>query len=260
MVTVLAVAIVVFVAIYNGTIDTTAFIKDNDVYLKSLKEKDYDFYVYAKYGEDADPNKLFYMRLRNGLIGTVAVIIMFLSKMSFINFIASLLAGFLIYKLQYINLRNSYRRKLHEIDQLLPYYLKNLEILAQHYTIPVALQKSIDDAPEIFKPGLRKMIERIDAGDQSVNPYMEFANTYPVRDSMRMMRLLYRLGLGEQEKKHEQLLMFSRTVSTLQNKAREQKYQARLNSMEKRTIIMLVVTGGGTMVILLISMLMLFAG
>ena len=98
------------------------------------------------------------------------------------------------------------------------------------------------------------MIEKINSGDSSIDPYMEFANEYPVRDSMRMMRLLYRLGIGEQEKKQERLLMFSRTVSNLQNKARETKYKERLNHMEQQTMIMLVVTGLGTMVVILSSM------
>ena len=103
------------------------------------------------------------------------------------------------------------------------------------------------------------MIAKIDAGDASIQPYMDFAIQYPVRDSMRMMRLLYRLGLGAQENKYKQLLVFSKSVSSLQNKAREVKYKNRLDSMEKRTMAMLVVTGGGTMAILLLSMLMLFA-
>ena len=59
------------------------------------------------------------------------------------------------------------------------------------------------------------MISKIDSGDSSIQPYMDFAVQYPVRDSMRMMRLLYRLGLGSQEKKQERLLMFSRTVLLL---------------------------------------------
>ena len=131
--------------------------------------------------------------------------------------------------------------------------------MIQHYTVPVALGKSLDDAPEIFKPGLRKLIDEINSGDASIDPYMEFANTYPVRDSMRMMRLLYRLGLGSQEKKQERLMMFSRSVSNLQNKARETKYKERLNHMESQTMIMLVVTGVGVMLIILISMLMMFS-
>ena len=49
--------------------------------------------------------------------------------------------------------------------------------------------------------------------------------------------------------------MFSRTVSTLQNKAREQKYKERLEKMENMTMQMLMVTGGGIIVLLLFSMM-----
>ena len=139
------------------------------------------------------------------------------------------------------------------IDSLLPYYLKSLEVLVQHYTVPVALAKSIEDAPAVFKPGLKELVAKIEAGDSSVDPYMDFAKEYPVRDSMRMMRLLYRLGLGEQEMKHEQMVSFSKSVSSLQLKAREQKYKARLDSMENQTMKMLVCTGGSALLILLIA-------
>ena len=71
------------------------------------------------------------------------------------------------------------------------------------------------------------------------------------------MRLLYRLGLGEQEKKHDQLIAFSKSISSLQQKAREQKYASRLSKMESMTLIMLVCTGGGGMLLLLVSMIML---
>lgn len=140
---------------------------------------------------------------------------------------------------------------------MLPYYLKSLEILIQHYTVPVALARSIETAPEIFRPGLRKMVAKIEAGDMTVDPYMDFAKEYPVRDSMRMMRLLYRLGLGSQENKQEQLMMFSRTVSSLQNKSREQKYKERLERMENKTMVMLFCTGGGILFLLLASLMMM---
>ena len=139
----------------------------------------------------------------------------------------------------------------------MPYYLKSIEILAQHYTIPVAISKSIETAPDMFKEGLQDMIKKIDAGDSSIDPYVEFAEKYPVRDSLRMMRLLYRLSIGAQENKQEQLLVFSKSVSSLQNKAREQKYAKRLNTMERKTLAMLMVTGGGTLLVLFIAMMMM---
>ena len=104
------------------------------------------------------------------------------------------------------------------------------------------------------------MIKKIDSGDSSINPYMEFATEFPVRDSMRMMRLLYRLSIGSQDNKQEQLLTFSKSVSSLQNKSREKMYAARLKKMENKTLIMLFVTGGGTMIVIFLAMMMMLFG
>ncbi len=244
-----------FALLYTKTVDVNQFLEENDVYLKLLKEKDWDFYVAAKYGDRVDPNQLFEKRLRTTFLTSLIVMFLFLTKFSFINFVFMALIVFFIFKNPYTNLKNYYKRYMSRIDQMLPYYLKGLEILCQNYTVPVALARSITDAPDIFKSGLRVMVEKINSGDSSIQPYMDFAIQYPVRDSMRMMRLLYRLGLGAQENKYQQLILFSKSVSTLQNKAREDKYKKRLSVMEKKTMIMLVVTGGGSMAVLLFAMM-----
>ena len=250
--------ILIFVLEKNKKIDTGRFIKDNGDWIKKFKESDYDFLVRSKYGEEADPNVLFEKRIQNGFIVAVALIFLFITQLSFINVVLALLAGYVVFKSGYRSLRTYYKVHLHEINLQLPYFLKSLEVLAQHYTIPVALARSIDTAPEIFKPGLRRLIQRINDGDSTIEPYMDFAKEYPVNDSMRMMRLLYRLGLGSQENKHEQLIMFSRSVSALQNKARETRYKERLQKMENKTMIMLGAVGGGVMILLLFAMLQQF--
>lgn len=249
--------IVFFIMNYTGRISTNRFISDNQVYFKKLKEDDWDFYVKAKYGENADADALFNKRLRNGLIAIVVVIFFFITDLNYIYILCALLAGFAMFKLDYINIKSYYKKHLHEIDILLPYYLKGLEILIQHYTVPVALAKSIEDAPEIFKSGLKQLVEQINAGDSSIEPYMQFARDYPVRDSMRMMRLLYRLSLGRQERKQEQLVTFSKTISNLQLKARETKYKERLDKMESKTMSMLVTTGLGVMILLVLAVMMM---
>ena len=178
-----------------------------------------------------------------------------INSLSYVYFIAAIVIGILVFKLDYSNLKKYYKNNLHTIDAMLPHYLKGLEILIQHYTVPVAIGKSVDTAPEIFKKGLLVMIAKINAGDSSIEPYMEFARTYPVRDSMRMMRLLYRLGLGRQERKQEQLLTFSRSISSLQQKARDTKYKERLDRMENKTMSMLIATGLGVMILLIFAVL-----
>lgn len=261
MIEMLLVAIIVMtIFIANGKIDTKGIFTNNDKLCNLLKEKDYDFLLITKYGDRVyNPNEVFMKRIKNGVLVTVCLTFLILSDFKYMFFILAIVLGFLVYKLPYISLRSWYKKHLNHIDSLLPYYLKSLEVLVHHYTVPVALAKSIDDAPEEFKPGLRRLVNKIEEGDSSVDPYMDFAKEYPVRDSMRMMRLLYRLGLGEQEKKHQQLLSFSKSVSSLQSKAREQKYKGRLGSMERRTMIMLCVTGFGSLGLLLISIFMIMS-
>ncbi len=252
-----AITIIIFVMlIVNKKFDHKRFISEITPYFKFLKEKDYEFLLKLKFGDDVDVTKMFNKRVKNaGLAFGLAFIIIFIANFGYIYLLISIIIGFVVFKLDYTSLTGYRKAHMHQIDLLLPYYLKSLEILAQHYTIPVALRKSVTAAPDVFKKGLEHLCDRIEAGDSSVEPYMEFAREYPVRDSMRMMRLLYRLGIGSQENKQEQLLMFSRTISALQNKAREQKYKERLEAMEKRTLVMLICTGGGVMAIMMIAMM-----
>lgn len=248
--------IILFVLEYTKKIDTRKFLAETEPYFRFLMEDDYKFLLAVRYGSEIDVNKSFSDRIRNGVLTIVLVIFIFmLSNLTFINVLFAFIIGYLVFKMPYANLQRYYKANLNKINQMLPYYLKGLEILVQHYTVPVAIRKSIETAPEIFKPGLDKLITKIESGDSSVNPYMDFAKEYPVRDSMRMMRLLYRLGLGSQENKQEQLVLFSKTVSTLQNKAREQKYKNRLETMEHKTMTMLVATGGGILLLLLFAMM-----
>ena len=248
--------IIVYIFIVNGKIEMDK--ATTNKFCNLIKEKDYDFLLIAKYGDRVyDPNEVFMKRVKRGVIVSAVLIFFFLTEINYIGLVISLVIGYLIYKSQYFSLKKWYKAHLNYIDSLLPYYLKSLEVLIHHYTVPVSLARSIEEAPEVFKDGLKRLVKKIEAGDSSIDPYMEFAKEYPVRDSMRMMRLLYRLGLGEQEKKHEQLVSFSKSVSSLQAKARETKYKHRLDSMERRTMTMMVVTGSGSLVLLLISIFML---
>ena len=250
-------SIALFVVFYTKMVDFDQLFDGEGKLGKLLKEKDYEFYAMAKYGGDVDINRLFNKRIKNTGFTLLVIVIFLLFNFTVINLIVGALLVGVVYKSDYSNLKSYYKKNLQKIDQLLPYYLKSIEILAQHYTIPVAISKSINTAPEVFKHGLRKMIAKIDSGDSSIEPYMDFAKEFPVRDSMRMMRLLYRLSIGAQENKQEQLLAFSKSVSSLQNKSREKMYAGRLKKMENKTLVMLIVTGGGTIIVIVIAMMMM---
>ena len=254
--------ILIFVFNYVGFFSFNKFVEDNNMLFERLKEKDYEFFLISKYGDKVDVKAKYQSRVKAAIVVFIIGIIVAMTSLQSLNFAVKLVlvlgVSFLIFKDDYTRVKNYYGVHLHDINLKLPYYLKSLEILIQHYTVPVAITKSLDEAPEMFKPGLRELIASIDSGDSTIEPYMEFARRYPVRDSMRMMRLLYRLSLGSQERKQEQLIVFSRTISNLQAKSRETKYKERLEKMEKKTMTMLVATGAGVMVILVLSILQTF--
>ncbi len=247
--------IIFFVMNYTGRINVNKLLLDNEMYFRKLKEEDWDFLVRAKYGDGVSPDILFMKRIRNWFFVSLIALFFMINDLSLVKVLLAIAIGFGMFKLTHMEMKSHYKRHLHQIDSMLPYYLKGLEILIQHYTVPVAIGKSMNDAPPIFKDGLQQMINRINSGDDTIEPYMEFARTYPVRDSMRMMRLLYRLSLGRQERKQEQLMAFSRTISSLQQKARETRYKERLEKMEGKTTQMLICTGIGVMILLLLAVM-----
>ena len=254
--------IIIFLFNYLGTFNFNKFVDDNKVLFSKLKEDDYDFLLVSRYGEKVDVNQMYQKRVKTAIITFLLGLIFAITSVQSLNFAIKLVlifvVSYLMFKSDYNKVKNFYKVHLHDINLKLPYYLKSLEILIQHYTVPVAITRSLETAPEMFKPGLRDLIASIDAGDSTIEPYMAFARRYPVRDSMRMMRLLYRLGLGSQERKQEQLLAFSKTISNLQNKSRETKYKERLEKMEKKTMTMLTATGAGVMVILVLAIFQMF--
>lgn len=255
---IIIIAVIVFLVMTaGGQINLNELISDNQMLFLRLKESDWDFYVRARYGNATNPDLLFNKRIKNALLVMVLAFFFMIQDLNAVKVLIIVVIGIFIFKMPYNDIKKYYARHMHEIDAMLPHYLKNLEILIQHYTVPVAIGKSMAEAPEIFKDGLQEMINAINSGDDSIEPYMQFARNYPVRDSMRMMRLLYRLSLGRQERKQEQILMFSRSISSLQQKARETRYKNRLEKMENKTMSMLITTGFGVMILLVLAVIQL---
>ena len=114
-------ALILGVLLYNNTIDGKKFLKDNDVIFEFLREDDYNFLVAARYGENADPNILFHKRLKYAFITIVVFLFIFLTELSAINVVLSILVGYLVFKSNYTSLKKYYKKHLHDIDIMLPY-------------------------------------------------------------------------------------------------------------------------------------------
>ena len=111
---------------YNGSISTNKFLNDNkDIFIK-MKEKDYDFYLKAKYGDAVDIQSIYNARLRNGMLVMFLLILFFIADLSYIKVIITLIAAYGVFKLPYFQIKRYYKAHLSQIDMMLPYYLKSL--------------------------------------------------------------------------------------------------------------------------------------
>ena len=142
--------IIFFVFSYIGTFNVNTFIDDNKALFEKLREDDYNFLLIAKYGEQVDCNAKFNQRVKTSLVVFLIGMFFAITSVSNVNFAVKLVIvlfiTYLIYKDDYNRVKNYYKVHLHDINLKLPYYLKRLEILIQHYTVPVALTKSLEDS------------------------------------------------------------------------------------------------------------------
>ena len=123
--------ILLYILETNKQLSTKKFIDDVEPYFRFLMEDDYKFLVTVRYGSDVDINILYTQRVRNGIVAIVFMIFIFLTKLNFISIVTSFIIGYLIFKLPYSQLKRYYKNNLHQINLMLPYYLKSLEILIQ---------------------------------------------------------------------------------------------------------------------------------
>ena len=90
-------ALLLFGLNYTGKISANRFVADNEVYFRKLKESDWDFYVKARYGDQANPDFLFNNRVKKGLLAIVVMLCFFISNLTYVTVLFSVLAGYLVF-------------------------------------------------------------------------------------------------------------------------------------------------------------------
>jgi hypothetical protein len=98
--------ILLFILYYNNKVDTNKFIREIEPHLQFMMEDDYRFLVHAKYGgTDEAVDELYAIRIRNGLVATVVMVLIFLTQLNFIYFTLSFIIGYVVFKMPYFKIK-----------------------------------------------------------------------------------------------------------------------------------------------------------
>ena len=109
--------IIMGMLIYNNTIDKNKFIADNEKYLQIFREEDYNFLVYAKYGEDVDVDQLYIKRVFYSIIAFFVVFAFTIGSSSsdslidsqfFLNLVLAIVVAVVMFKSSYCSLKRYY--------------------------------------------------------------------------------------------------------------------------------------------------------
>lgn len=108
-----------------------------------------------------------------------------------------------------------------ELYLVLPEWLMEMALLLQNNTVQVAIAKSIDGAPEILKPELYRLVQRLQEKPGELSSYTDFCKEFDVPEAASCMKMLHAVseaGTGDARVQIHNLIM---RVQEMQNQAEE---------------------------------------
>ena len=171
------------------------FMKVYPILINLVIEKDYEFIV--SHITDKKTTIVYQKRILNSLLIMLMYTGFNINTYTFNTFFVSVFIGLLVYKIQYSLNKMTFNSKLKEAGKVFPLYLNNLSILVQDNPIPIAILKSTENAPVIFKKDLEILVKEIHEGEKKgVTPYVDFARKFDKVDGIyRTMRTLHNISI-----------------------------------------------------------------
>lgn len=201
---------------------------DCNKFIRSLiEEHDYKGLVYY-FSEDYE--RKYKKRIKETIM--VLLICTGLITINLENYIYIATIVLFTYKKDYINLKNKYKNELVKIEIELEEYLKILEVLLVSNTVPVAIDKSLEHAPLVFRDGIIDMVKAFELGDYTIKPYKDFSQKFKVLNMEQIMKSLYQMNFGSIENQSKGMVSFSKSINHIINRNRKQKTKDELTKMQ----------------------------
>lgn len=142
-----------------------------------------------------------------------------------------------------------------QIEIEFPSWLLNMSLLLQNDSVFVALERSVENAPDIIKKDIEKLIRELSVEPFSILPYMNFLKEFNIQGVNSAIKVLYSLssnGNGSSQDEIEELLRQNRLMQDNADKLRNDNRLAGFGIL----FLMPQISGG---IKLMIDMMVLFA-
>lgn len=191
---------------------------NRDVLSILVKEKDVDQLL--KMTSSISSKKFQDKRLLQSLSVVLLIVLSIYLQWQLLYVLIWVVVAIVLYKLPYIQLKNSFKQKVKQLKYEFPIWLRQLQILLQNNTVVVSLNHSQKYAPEIIRNHLAEFITKLQLDPQNLRTYIEFLEEYECVEVERAMKLLYRYNsVGKQDS----MKQLNRMISSTSKWLREQR-------------------------------------
>ena len=113
----------------SDLINLNRFVIDSEALFRKIKESDWDFLVKARYGNNASPDVLYNTRIKNWIIISLLLIVVFLfTGISIIKIVVAFAVAYGAFKLKYLDLSSWNTNKVTSMGYMF-YQCSNLETI-----------------------------------------------------------------------------------------------------------------------------------
>ncbi len=124
------------------------------------------------------------------------------------------------------------RKKIgREIEKKFPEWLMEVSLLLQSENVQVAIFKSYEQAPEVLRPQLSKMILSLQQNPASIKPYLEFLQEFVLPEVRSTMKMLYSISEGSGGDADDQIQDMIRRNQVMMDQAERIKSEDRIAGM-----------------------------
>lgn len=85
---------------------------------------------------------------------------------------------------------------IHELRKAFPDWLMEVALLLQTENVANSIRKSLESAPDILKPELKSLMEKLEQNPESNLPYSEFLSDFSIPEVASAMGMLYSISDG----------------------------------------------------------------
>lgn len=194
----------------------------DDFFISFLMESDLKELIHES------PAKMTKKRLRKSKIILLALSIWFYFDYSIYYLVLVIGIAIMIFKADYLQLKNNIRKKTNQLKFQFPIWLRQLQILLQINTVEKSLELSYEQAPILIKDDLKVLIQEIQKDALNINPYLNFLKSYRLSEIERAMKLLYRYNSVGKE---DAYIQFNRMIQTTTKWLRSERLQRNENKL-----------------------------